>query len=56
VITHKRSITEADIVNFGNVSWDHFYAHTDTTSLETGETVAIATILTMVKCRGNNGE
>lgn len=34
VITHKRSITEADIVNFGNVSWDHFYAHTDTTSLE----------------------
>jgi len=34
VVTHKRSITEADIVNFGNVSWDHFYAHTDTTSLE----------------------
>lgn len=34
VITHKRTITEADIVNFGNVSWDHFYAHTDTTSLE----------------------
>ena len=34
VITHKRSITETDIVNFGNVSWDHFYAHTDTTSLE----------------------
>jgi oxepin-CoA hydrolase/3-oxo-5,6-dehydrosuberyl-CoA semialdehyde dehydrogenase len=21
-------------VNFANVSWDHFYAHTDTTSLE----------------------
>lgn len=34
VITHKRTITEADIVNFANVSWDHFYAHTDTTSLE----------------------
>lgn len=34
VITHKRSITEADIVNFANVSWDHFYAHTDVTSLE----------------------
>jgi oxepin-CoA hydrolase/3-oxo-5,6-dehydrosuberyl-CoA semialdehyde dehydrogenase len=33
VTTHKRTITEADIVNFGNVSWDHFYAHTDHTSL-----------------------
>ena len=32
--THKRTITEADIVNFANVSWDHFYAHTDITSLE----------------------
>jgi oxepin-CoA hydrolase/3-oxo-5,6-dehydrosuberyl-CoA semialdehyde dehydrogenase len=32
--THKRTITEADIINFGNVSWDHFYAHTDTTSLD----------------------
>ncbi len=32
--THKRTITDADIVNFGNVSWDHFYAHTDATSLE----------------------
>lgn len=29
-----RTITEADIVNFANVSWDHFYAHTDETSLE----------------------
>ncbi len=28
-----RTVTEADIVNFGNVSWDHFYAHTDATSL-----------------------
>jgi oxepin-CoA hydrolase/3-oxo-5,6-dehydrosuberyl-CoA semialdehyde dehydrogenase len=34
VHTHKRTITEADIINFGNVSWDHFYAHTDTTSLD----------------------
>ncbi|MEQ9425874.1 MAG: phenylacetic acid degradation bifunctional protein PaaZ [Cyclobacteriaceae bacterium] len=34
VITHKRTITDADIVNFANVSWDHFYAHTDVTSLE----------------------
>ncbi len=34
VITHKRTITEADIINFANVSWDHFYAHTDTTSLD----------------------
>jgi oxepin-CoA hydrolase/3-oxo-5,6-dehydrosuberyl-CoA semialdehyde dehydrogenase len=32
--THKRTVTEADIVNFANVSWDHFYAHTDHTSLE----------------------
>jgi len=34
IITHKRTVTEADIVNFANVSWDHFYAHTDHTSLE----------------------
>ena len=34
VLTHKRNITEADIINFGNVSWDHFYAHTDVTSLD----------------------
>lgn len=33
LITHKRTVTEADIVNFANVSWDHFYAHTDHTSL-----------------------
>ena len=31
--TAGRTVTEADIVNFGNVSWDHFYAHTDSTSL-----------------------
>jgi oxepin-CoA hydrolase/3-oxo-5,6-dehydrosuberyl-CoA semialdehyde dehydrogenase len=34
LITHKRTVTEADIVNFANVSWDHFYAHTDATSLD----------------------
>ena len=34
VFTHKRTITEADIVSFANVSWDHFYAHTDETALE----------------------
>ncbi|HEV3324543.1 MAG TPA: phenylacetic acid degradation bifunctional protein PaaZ [Puia sp.] len=34
VITHKRTITEADIAGFANLSWDHFYAHTDHTSLE----------------------
>ena len=34
LVTHKRTVTEADIVNFANVSWDHFYAHTDHTSLE----------------------
>ncbi len=31
--TAGRTVTEADIVNFANVSWDHFYAHTDSTSL-----------------------
>lgn len=34
VITHKRTITEADITGFANLSWDHFYAHTDHTSLD----------------------
>ena len=34
VITHKRTVTEADIVAFANISWDHFYAHTDVTSLD----------------------
>jgi len=32
--THNRTITDTDIINFGNVSWDHFYAHTDITSLD----------------------
>lgn len=34
VFTQKRTITEGDIVNFANISWDHFYAHTDVTSLD----------------------
>jgi oxepin-CoA hydrolase / 3-oxo-5,6-dehydrosuberyl-CoA semialdehyde dehydrogenase len=33
-VTHKRTVTEADIVNFANISGDNFYAHTDVTSLE----------------------
>lgn len=32
--THKRTVTDGDIVNFANLTWDHFYAHTDITSLE----------------------
>ena len=32
--THKRTITDGDIVNFSNLTWDHFYAHTDITSLD----------------------
>ncbi len=32
--THKRTITDTDIINFANLTWDHFYAHTDITSLE----------------------
>lgn len=34
LVTAKHTVTEADVVNFANVSGDHFYAHTDTTSLE----------------------
>lgn len=32
--THKRTITDTDIINFANLTWDHFYAHTDVTSLQ----------------------
>lgn len=32
--THNRTVTDTDIVNFGNLTWDHFYAHTDITSLD----------------------
>lgn len=34
LVTHKRTVTETDIVNFANISWDHFYAHVDHTSLD----------------------
>jgi len=34
VFTHKHTVTEADIVNFANVSGDNFCAHMDATSLE----------------------
>ena len=34
LITGKRTITDADINAFANLSWDHFYPHTDHTSLE----------------------
>ncbi len=34
LITAKHTITDADVVNFANVSGDHFYAHTDVTSLD----------------------
>lgn len=34
LITAKHTISEADIVNFANVSGDNFYAHMDATSLE----------------------
>ncbi|MCI5058619.1 MAG: phenylacetic acid degradation bifunctional protein PaaZ [Flavobacteriales bacterium] len=33
-ITHKHTVTDADIVNFANVSGDNFYAHVDETSLD----------------------
>lgn len=29
LVTHRRTVTEADIVNFGNLTGDHFYAHFD---------------------------
>jgi oxepin-CoA hydrolase/3-oxo-5,6-dehydrosuberyl-CoA semialdehyde dehydrogenase len=32
--THQRTITDTDIINFANLTWDHFYAHTDITSLD----------------------
>ncbi len=34
VFTHKHTVSDADIVNFANVSGDNFYAHIDATSLE----------------------
>ncbi|HEX7024301.1 MAG TPA: phenylacetic acid degradation bifunctional protein PaaZ [Gemmatimonadales bacterium] len=29
LFTHRRTVTEADVVNFAGLSGDHFYAHTD---------------------------
>ena len=29
LLTHRRTVTEADIVNFAGISGDHFYAHMD---------------------------
>lgn len=34
VITRKHTVTQADIINFANVSGDNFYAHVDATSLD----------------------
>ena len=34
VVTHRHTVTEADITNFANISGDNFYAHMDATSLE----------------------
>ncbi len=34
ILTHRRTITDTDIINFSNLTWDHFYAHTDVTSLQ----------------------
>ncbi|MDG1434890.1 MAG: phenylacetic acid degradation bifunctional protein PaaZ [Saprospiraceae bacterium] len=34
LLTHKRTITNSDIQNFANLTWDVFYAHTDITSLD----------------------
>ncbi len=34
VVTRKHTVTDADIVNFANVSGDNFYAHVDATSLD----------------------
>src|SRR5690554_1052750 len=32
--THKRTLTDSDIISFRSLTWDHFYAHTDITSLD----------------------
>ena len=34
ILTHKRTLTDSDIQNFANLTWDVFYAHTDITSLK----------------------
>lgn len=32
--THRRTLTQTDIINFGCLSWDHFYAHFDKEAAE----------------------
>ncbi len=32
--THRHTVTETDIINFANLTGDHFYAHVDMTALE----------------------
>jgi oxepin-CoA hydrolase/3-oxo-5,6-dehydrosuberyl-CoA semialdehyde dehydrogenase len=32
--THRHTVTETDIINFANLTGDHFYAHVDLTALE----------------------
>lgn len=33
LLTHRHTVTETDIVNFANLTGDHFYAHVDETAL-----------------------
>jgi oxepin-CoA hydrolase/3-oxo-5,6-dehydrosuberyl-CoA semialdehyde dehydrogenase len=30
-LNSQRTVTDTDIINFANLTWDHFYAHTDIT-------------------------
>ncbi|MEO0041251.1 MAG: phenylacetic acid degradation bifunctional protein PaaZ [Bacteroidota bacterium] len=34
LVTAKHTVTETDIINFANITGDHFYAHVDVTALE----------------------
>ena len=36
LLTHRRTVTEADIVNFAGLTGDHFYAHVDEISAKEG--------------------
>ena len=37
LLTHRRTVTEADIVNFGALSGDHFYMHFDDIAAKTSQ-------------------
>ena len=37
LLTHRRTVTEADIVNFGELSGDHFYMHFDDIAAKTSQ-------------------